>query len=80
MLLYIELPDNGEGICVFFSAWLDTSPGTHSAGLSVMLLLGAVDIRRNTGKCRSEHKKIGSEGFLDFPSNKTKAQFLELLA
>lgn len=57
---------------MFFNARLDTGLGT-SAGLSVMLLLGAVDIKGNNGEQRSECGKFGCEGFLDSPSNKTKA-------
>lgn len=60
--------------------WLDTSPGTYSAGLSVMLQLAVVDIKGNTGKCDSACQKNESEGFLDSASNKTKAQFLEVLS
>lgn len=40
--------------------------GTYSTGLSVILLVDVVDIKGNTGKCRSEHEKIGSEGFFGF--------------
>lgn len=66
--LYIELPDHGEGSCVFLSVSLDISPGTHSSGLSAMLPLGVVAIKGNTGKRRSKCEKIETEGLLDSPS------------
>lgn len=45
-----------------------------------MLQLAVVDIKGNTGKCESACQKNESEGFLDSASNKTKAQFLEVLS
>lgn len=77
--LYIELPDHGEGSCVFFTVWLDISPGTHSPGLSAMPLLGVVSIKGNTGKCRSKCEKIGTEGLLDSPCKETPSSQTSIL-
>lgn len=63
---------------MFLNMLLDISPGTHSSGLSVMLLLGVVVKKGNTGKCRSECEKIGTDGVLDSSANETKAQFSDL--
>lgn len=59
----VLLPDNGEGFCVLFNAWLDTRTGISHPGIIVMLLLGGVVIKKIPGKICLNVRKLGMKDF-----------------